>query len=118
MAMPEGRCTQRTLRQCGIGTEEPLRPRPREQVMEEEVTRRAVVRMTLEEWQAWMQVGGEDLPVTTVLGRQCKLRAVQLLEVHAAPLLAAEDMGLGHQDVDVDCRSEGSGELLDTHELR
>ena len=116
--LPEERCRQRTLKQCGIGAEEPLRPRPREQVTEVEVTRRAVARMTVEERQAWMQKGGEDLPVTTVLGRQGEPRATQLLEVRTAQLLAAEGMGLGHQDVDVDCCSEGSGELLDTHELR
>jgi hypothetical protein len=39
-------------------------------VTEEEITRRAVARMTLDEWQAWMQKGCEDLPVTTVLGKQ------------------------------------------------
>jgi hypothetical protein len=82
--LPEERCTQRTLRQCGIGPEEPLRPRPRVQVTEEEVTRRAVARVTLEEWQAWMQNGGEDLPVTTVLagkvslGRPSCLKCMQL----------------------------------------
>jgi hypothetical protein len=70
--------------QYDIGTEEPLRPRPRVQVTKEEVTRRVAARMTLEEWQALMQNGGEDLPVTTVLGRQGELRAAQLLEVHAA----------------------------------
>ena len=53
--LPEERCTQRTLRQCGIGEVEALRPRPRAQVTEEEITRRAVARMTLEEWQTWMQ---------------------------------------------------------------
>jgi hypothetical protein len=74
--------------------------------------------MTLDEWQAWMQKGGEDLPVTTVLGKQGELRAAQLLKVRAAQLHAAEDMGLGHQDVDVGRCSEGSGELMDTHELR
>ena len=60
--------------------------------------------MTLEEWQAWMQKGGEDLPVSTVLGQQGELRAAQLLEVRTAQLLAAENMGLGPQDVDVDLR--------------
>ena len=73
--------------------------------------------MTLEEWQAWMQKGGEDLPVSTVLGQQGEVRAAQLLEVRTAQLLAAKNMGLGPQDVDVDCCSEGSRELLDTHEL-
>ena len=106
-----------TLRQCGIGEVEALRPRPRAQVTEEEITRRAVARMTLEEWQAWMQKGGGDLPVTTVLGQQGEVRAAQLLEVRTAQLLAAEYTGLGPQDVDVDCCSEGSRELLDTHEL-
>ena len=36
--LPEEWCTQRTLRQCGIDTREPLGPRPREQVTEEEIT--------------------------------------------------------------------------------
>ena len=42
----------------------------------------------------------------------------QLLEVRPAQLLAAEGTGLGAQDVDVVYYSEGSGESLDTHELR
>ena len=70
-----------------------------------------------DEWQAWMQTGGEDLPVTTVLGKQGEVQAVQLLEVREAQLLAVEYMGLGPHDLDVACCSEGSGELLDTQEL-
>ena len=93
--LPEERCTQRTLRQCDIGEVGPLRPRPRAQVTEEETTRRLVARMTLEEWQVWMQKGGGDLPVTTVLGQQSEVRAAQLLEVRTAQLLAAEGMSLG-----------------------
>ena len=75
--LPEERCTQRTLRQCGIGEVEEMRPRPRAQVTEEEIARRAVARMTLEEWQSWIQKGGEDLPVTTVLGKQGEVRAAR-----------------------------------------
>ena len=74
--------------------------------------------MTLEEWQAWIQKGGEDLSVTKVLGQQGELRAAQLLNGHAAQLLAAEDMGIGAHDVGLDCCTGGSGELSDTHELR
>ena len=85
---------------------------------EEEITRRAVARTTLEEWQAWMQKGGEDLPVTTFLGQQDELRAAQLRKGHATQLLAAEDMGLGAQDVGLDCCIGDSGELSDTHALR
>ena len=52
LELPGERCTQRTLRQCDIGEAKGLEPRPQTQVMEEEITRRAVARMTLEEWQA------------------------------------------------------------------
>ena len=67
--------------QCGIGEVEGPRPRPRARVAEEEVAQGAVARMALEEWQAWMQKGGEDLSVTTVLGKQGEVWAAQLLEV-------------------------------------
>ena len=50
--LPEERCTQRTLRQCGIDEVEELRPKLRAQVTEEEITRRAVAQMMLKEYMA------------------------------------------------------------------
>ena len=58
---------------------------------EPEITRRAVSRMTLEEWRTWMQNRGEDLPVTTVLGKQGGVRACNLLAAEYMGLCALEE---------------------------
>ena len=59
--------------------------------------------MTLDEWHAWMKLEGEQLPATSILGKQAEVRACQLL--------AAEGMGLGAMDdLEADWASEDENE--------
>ena len=74
-----------------MGVTEPLTHKKAAQLTQDEVTRRAVARMTLDEWLAWMKLEGERLPTSSILGKQAEVRAGQLL--------AAEGMGLGAMDV-------------------
>ena len=127
LQLPEERYTQRTLRQCGMGESEPLTHERKAQLTQHEITRRAVARMTLDEWHAWMKLEGEQLPPTSVLGRQAEVRACQLLAAEGMGLEAMDD--LGNDWLGEDC-DEGSviprahepcpiillGESLDTTE--